>query len=556
MFFKNHILFFVSAVLMASCSQPAVPPKHADLEKESVLQAISSMMLGESATDDVISVVDSAETAGVIDNLHARLIRAKAYGMTESGFLQARSICEELLQDPHLSPEDEADILEYLCYLCRMRTDDLGEVEYGLRFVQVCECDEDGLLKINDAISKLDGEKGFFYLDAGIKTRKSLIRTYIDLERYLDVVPVAQEIISRLEDYAAAPEAYADSSPNLPGDHNRPGYVDFYTAQALAFITYAYAAEGMRKEAQEYNARFEKTRYSKTFGGRKMISSAWPLLGEYDRMLSFYDELQRRWGADTLHADYAIMLENRALAAKSKGRYREALGYMQRYSSLADKLNDSQNKAMIQDYVAKYRYQEQKMALERERVAVRRSRSIALGASAGALVCLILLGIILQYVILVRRKNKALVSQISENVILQREKVDASALNGNPELSSLSDAQLFEYLRYEIVTNNLYADSRLDRQFLMDRYHLSKERIGSAFSHGSPYQSLAAFLNVVRLKKAAKMLSSSPEMSISDVASACGFSSGSLFARNFKQYFALTPTEFRQNPSSFKDMVK
>ena len=139
MLFKNHILFFVSAVLMASCSQPAVPPKHADLEKESVLQAISSMMLGESATDDVISVVDSAETAGVIDNLHARLIRAKAYGRTESGFLQARSICEELLQDPHLSPEDEADILEYLCYLCRMRTDDLGEVEYGLRFVQVCE---------------------------------------------------------------------------------------------------------------------------------------------------------------------------------------------------------------------------------------------------------------------------------------------------------------------------------------------------------------------------------------------------------------------------------
>ena len=579
MFFKNHILFFVSAVLMVSCSQPAVPPKHADLEKESVLQAISSMMLEESATEDVISVVDSAETAGVIDNLHARLIRAKAYGRTESGFLQARSICEDLLQDPHLSLDDEADILEYLCYLCRMRTDDLGEVEYGLRFVQVCESlgdsmravpvqadmgsslvrigrDEDGLLKINDAISKLDSQKGFFYLDAGIKTRKSLIRTYIDLERYLDVVPVAQEIISRLEDYAAAPEAYADSSPNLPGDHNRQGYVDFYTAQALAFITYAYASEGMRKEAQEYNARFEKTRYSKTFGGRKMISSAWPLLGEYDRMLSFYDELQRRWGADTLHADYAIMLENRALAAKSKGRYREALGYMQRYSSLADKLNDSRNRSIIQDYVAKYRYQEQKMALERERVAVRRSRSIALGASTSALVCLILLGIILQYVILVRRKNKALVSQISENVILQREKVDASASSGNPELSSLSDAQLFEYLRYEIVTNCLYADSRLDRQYLMDRYHLSKERIGSAFSHGSPYQSLAAFLNVVRLKNAAKMLSSSPEMSISDVASACGFSSGSLFARNFKQYFALTPTEFRQNPSSFKDMVK
>ena len=546
--FKSKLHIIGLALIMASCSHSAQSPARQDnphVVRDSVLQSISAMMLGEVDTEEVISVIDSAETAGVIDNLHAQLIRAKAYGRTESGSLQARSICEDLFKTPHLSPENEADILEYLCCLCRIRTDPV-QADMGSSLVRIGR-DEDGLLKINDAIGKLDRQKGFFYMDAGIKTRKSLIRTYIDLERYLDVVPVAEEIISRLEDYAAGPEAYADSSPNLPGDHNRPGYVD---------ITYAYAAEGMRKEAQEYNARFEKTRYSKTFGGRKMISSAWPLLGEYDRMLSFYDELQRRWGADTLHADYAIMLQNRALAAKAKGRYREALGYMQRYSSLADKLNDSQNKAMIQDYVSKYQTREQQIALEREMVAARRSRSIALGSSIGALVCLILLGIILQYVILVRRKNKALVSQISENVILQREKVDSSALNGNPELSSLSDAQLFEYLRYEIVTNRLYADPRLDRQFLMDRYHLSKERIGSAFSHGSPYQSLAAFLNVVRLKNAAKMLSSSPDMSISDVASACGFSSGSLFARNFKQYFALTPTEFRQNPSSLKDMVK
>lgn len=574
----SKIFIVVSAVLMASCSHPAVFHGSTDVKKDSVFQAISSMMLKEADTEDVISMVDSAETAGVIDKLHAQLIRAKAYGRTESGSLRARSMCEDLLQTPHLSPASEADILEYLCYLCRLRTDDLGEVEYGLRFVEVCDAigsplrsvpvqadmgsslvrigrAEEGLLKIKDAIRKLDGEKGFFYLDAGIKTRKSLIRTYIDLKRYLDIVPAAQEIIFRLEDYAANPEAYADDSPNLPGDHNRPGYVDFYTAQALAFISYAYGAEGMKKEALEYNARFENTRYSKTFGGRKMISSAWPLLGEYDRMLSFYDELQRRWGADTLHADYAVMLENRALAAKSKGRYREALGYMQRYSDLTDKLYDNQSRALVQDYVAKYQYQEQMMALERERVAARRSRNIALWSSIGTLLCLILLGIILRYVILVRRKNKALVSQISENVFLQRENVDVSA-QSNPELSSLSDAQLFEYLRYEIVTNRLYADSRLDRQFLMDRYHLSKERIGAAFSHGSHYQSLASFLNIVRLKSAAKMLSSSPEMSISDVASACGFSSGSLFARNFKQYFALTPTEFRQNPSSFTDMAK
>ena len=233
--FKSKLHIIGLALIMASCSHSAQSPARQDnphVVRDSVLQSISAMMLGEVDTEEVISVIDSAETAGVIDNLHAQLIRAKAYGRTESGSLQARSICEDLFKTPHLSPENEADILEYLCCLCRIRTDDLGEVEYGLRFVEVCESlgdpmravpvqadmgsslvrigrDEDGLLKINDAISKLDGEKGFFYLDAGIKTRKSLIRTYIDLERYLDVVPVAEEIISRLEDYAAGPEAYA-----------------------------------------------------------------------------------------------------------------------------------------------------------------------------------------------------------------------------------------------------------------------------------------------------------------------------------------------------------
>jgi AraC-like DNA-binding protein len=34
-------------------------------------------------------------------------------------------------------------------------------------------------------------------------------------------------------------------------------------------------------------------------------------------------------------------------------------------------------------------------------------------------------------------------------------------------------------------------------------------------------------------------------MSVADVASASGFSSGSVFTRNFKQRYTMTPSEFR-----------
>jgi AraC-like DNA-binding protein len=242
------------------------------------------------------------------------------------------------------------------------------------------------------------------------------------------------------------------------------------------------------------------------------------------------------------------MLENRALAAKSQGHTKEALDYMTRYSSLMNQLNDAANKSAAQEYAARYHEQEQQFALERERAEARRTRMLVVALVIIVALFVVFLGLLLMDVAVIRRKNRVLASQISENITHQKAEIQAQKNDSNPDLASMSEAQLFEYLRYVIVTEELYTDSRLDRQHLMDRFHLSKEKIGAAFSHGSPYQSLAAFLNVVRLKRAAKLLSSSPEMSIADVAAACGFSSGSLFARNFKQYFALTPTEFRRNP--------
>jgi AraC-like DNA-binding protein len=114
----------------------------------------------------------------------------------------------------------------------------------------------------------------------------------------------------------------------------------------------------------------------------------------------------------------------------------------------------------------------------------------------------------------------------------------------------MTDTRLFEYLREIIVREELWQDPLFDRRQLAERFHISKERIGSAFAHGGPYGSLRAFLIELRLAHAAKLLTEHPEQPVSEVAAACGFGSATVFNRNFKQCFAITPTEFREKKNS------
>ena len=105
---------------------------------------------------------------------------------------------------------------------------------------------------------------------------------------------------------------------------------------------------------------------------------------------------------------------------------------------------------------------------------------------------------------------------------------------------------LFQQIQDLVVGEKLFLDPSLDRQMLVDRLGLSKERIGAAFAKGSPYKSLIEFLNDCRLPHAAKLLTTHPELSIADVARESGFPSADTFGRNFKLKYTLTPSQYRE----------
>ncbi len=61
-------------------------------------------------------------------------------------------------------------------------------------------------------------------------------------------------------------------------------------------------------------------------------------------------------------------------------------------------------------------------------------------------------------------------------------------------------------------------------------------------------ESPSAYLNRVRLEKAAHMLKAGFNDSISDIADECGFSSAAVFNRSFRQFYNMSPLSFLKSP--------
>ena len=118
------------------------------------------------------------------------------------------------------------------------------------------------------------------------------------------------------------------------------------------------------------------------------------------------------------------------------------------------------------------------------------------------------------------------------------------------DLSTLSDADLFQHLSTIIEREQLFLESTCDRQMLTERFSLPKERIGNAFVRGGGYNNMSAYINILRLEFAAQMLTDRPDLDVSQVAQSSGFISHRYFSTCFKQRFGLSPSDYREASKS------
>ena len=615
---KNRWLFaFLFTILLAGCTGSADEGKtQGRFVQTTDAFSIEQEVMDAYATqpERALLIIDSAEMVGNLTDVRADLLRAKVYARTLE-YLQfdtAILIAERLMQNEEVldDPDMQEEVLEVLLNACRMRKDNeealrwaiqLGilyrnrgeetealrtDAEIGTFLVRVGQ-QEEGLAKIDFVIRQLDGKRKFNELDASIIALKRKTEICNELGLYDEMFSAAQHMIDLLSDYEQHPADYHDNSIREPSDEDRPFYIDFYRGKAYYYLATAFLSLEVRDESlemadaqrkgREYLALYEQTFAGQNINGRSMITPLLGKIGEYDRMLAIYDEVEQQMGNDTLNANYAEILRGRAEAAKAQGRLADAISYEERYAKLNETLVERLLQGKAHLYAARFRAQEQQREIERHREAVRRANLV--GTAIGIVGLLVLLFAI--YAVTqwrkTQRRNRILAQQITEAVeykakykdLVENGERNGAALNDvkgvkteNGELSTpnpslltpnaslptpnSTDAELFDYLRNLIESEKLYLNPNFERQTLIDRTGLSKERIGAAFAQATGYERLTTLIRELRLDHAIRLLNEQPELTIEQVCQASGFANTVSFNRSFKAKFGMTPSEFRK----------
>lgn len=607
-------IIMVAAILLASagCKSGDEDHKRAPQAADSLYTAAYAMTFVDTEPERALQLIDSARLAGNLSDVRADIQRARVYGRSHAEIRTDSAILigERLMRHDSVKADYDLqlDVIEILLDAYRLERDyeqalywttRLSDVyrEHGMRhllsysnaeigalMVRIGQ-QQEGLARIDSAVRQLAGHRHYTEMNLALLALKRKADVSAETGRYQETTDAAQQMLGMLDDFEQHPADYYDQGNTYSGItvEERPRYIDFYRSRAYSFLALAAASQQQPQQAIHYLDLYGQTDASQTLHGRYVTTPILLRLGRYDRMLAIYDEVEQSMADDTLNANFADILRGRAEVAESQGRTVAANGYWRRYADLSQQLSDSLLRGKAHLFAARYHAQEQQREIERQRADAAHTRQVALVLGIVAGLLLMLVGILLSYQRIIRRKNRVLAREIAESIEYKEKyrktlsqktfpqplpegrevgtpaNEAAEALSGKSIytptsseeqgegiLGDGSDAQLFRFLREAILRDELFLNPLFDRQQLMDTYHLSKDRIGAAFKQGSEFESLIDFLNDCRLDYSAKLLSTRPDMTIGEVSAASGFASVNTFGRNFKRKFTITPSQYRE----------
>ena len=584
---KQTIYLFIICILLtlAGCGENK-SVRHLSHIGDTPYQQDSILVAYATDPERALTLLDSALLLGNVSDYRGQFIRAKIFckSLVEQRQDSAIAICKALLnhdsvRNEPIEKENVLDMLiatsrakpdyeQYLHWatqkaeLCQQQNEETErwrtEAEIGLVMTHLGQVD-DGLQKLDDAISHLDSPGSIDRMDAFIIAVKRKINALSDLGRYAEVIPLAQRILDRLDHYEQHANDYAEDSYRLSwSDHpnDRDRYLDFCRGQTWGFMAQAHAMIHEKEKAQAYLARFDKTGYGKTFAAHRMIAPAQMALGMYDEALATYTEIERRMGADTLNEDYAIILQNRAMAARAKGSIADAYDYQTRYANLSKAVSDSLHRSEAHDYAARYHAQEQQLLIQEKEAEAERSHVVTLAIAVIALLAIAFALYFFRQKRIVSEKNRALVRMINgtlpdsvdETDTLEESDEETNAddpvMNAGPEDSS--NADLFAAIDAAIRSERLYSNVALQRQDICDRFGIRRHTLNNLLSANAKGQSFTQYVNAIRMEEAVNLLRDSPDMTLTAIAAAVGFTPANL-REKFKRLYGMTPAEYRQN---------
>lgn len=106
------------------------------------------------------------------------------------------------------------------------------------------------------------------------------------------------------------------------------------------------------------------------------------------------------------------------------------------------------------------------------------------------------------------------------------------------------DKDLFKTIDKIIREERLYAQVNLMREDIMERFGIGRHRLNDQLNAFADGMSFPQYINSIRMEIAYDLLTSRPEMKITEIAREVGFTAPNL-REQFKRCYGITPAEYR-----------
>ena len=469
-----------------------------------------------------LQIIDSAVVVGNVSAVRADIIRMRILSFTQmhdqlDSLLggpkdvrldSALAVGKRLLASDSIQEnlKNKFDVLEMMSYSARMLNDTTGWMQYSRQFVDVChevgpEQDVNALraeAEIGAALHSLgQHEQGMAKLDSAINqleasfSREDRPGAFAELDAL--IVALKRKIV-----VLGSHDRYAET---MPLARSIIEHLDDYEQHPAAYHDGSYREPTTDQKRADYISFYRSQ-------AQNFITAAYASLGEEGNMLEAFEKIEK-----------------------------------------------GVREVTAREHLARYNALQQQIEAERLHATLNKSVLAAVCIGIFALFCIAIAAVVVVKNREIRRQNLLLAKKIADAANFKKKYIEEMRLQQPPvapDDETATDEQLFQYINDIVVREKLYLDPMFERQTIMDRFHLSQERVGTVFSRGSNFAKLTNYIQYLRLEYAARLLVEQPEASIVQVAADSGFNSCAYFSSRFRQHFGLSPSDYRRDATTQK----
>jgi AraC-like DNA-binding protein len=377
-----------------------------------------------------------------------------------------------------------------------------------------------------EAIERLKKEDD---ISLRLNTYNTLCETLDADQKYSQMLPITNEWEATIDNYKRKMEERG-ITPRLNGR-----YLYCYLAQTVAhfqtgnsskakyYLDLAEECAKGRKQIAQFKLLHIKTRY---FEHLQQFDKAIACADtNYQMVISFGDSISA-----------LTVLENKARILRKAGKGMDAALVYEHVMATKDSLRNLNMAAQLDEL--RTIYEVDRLILEKK---VSKTQ-LAIVITISGFLLLILLGYIV-YTVRLKRKNRILYEKIRR--IQQVESQAEQAFKSIPEDTLSKEQMLFRALNNLLTEKQHFTNPKLGRKELADSLGTNTTYLAEAIKACANGMTVTEYLNRIRLVQAGNMLIELPQLPVDAVGEDCGFTSRSTYYRLFRDYYGMSPTEFR-----------